>query len=350
MVYKKSPNVKISELKQNLGFVDESYVVASDVRKITQLENNHWIEESVLPREDRRTITNRQREIKRRLGRRIGPVVNTEYKELEHKIINSDSRITALNNIYKYVKPLSKKTILQFNQRHVGLIKEFFEELTEPERLKFKVLDDGDLVNFDESKKLLSPNELNTKLKPYFSSLKLSVEQVICSLEDLIRKSELAEKQSIQHSQKERAALASYNIRKTKHALQIVKRIQHLDNVYGKKLKGVKTFIKTEKGERPWPKYLVGNFKLCSFNAVSSLDSILNSNTVALPHISEVPLLQFGSMFLFSTDISVFFDIRKTISAHEFNKFRAFSHYESRMSKEYPVKNSIGFPYSYFNI
>ncbi len=340
----------MSALKQKLAFVDESYAVASDVRKITQIENNKWIEDSVLSSEDRRAIIKKQREIKRSLGRRIGRVVHAEYEELEQKIIDADSKISALNNIYKRVKPLSEKTILQFNHRYDGLIETFFEALTESERSKFKVLVDGDLVNFGESQKFLSPSVLNTKLKPYFSSPKYSIEEVICSLEDLIRKNELAEKQSIQHSQRDRAALAAYKIRKTKHALQIVKRIEHLDNVYGKKLKGVKTFIKTEKGELPWPKYLLGNFKLCSYNAISSFDSILNSNTVALPLINEVPLLQFGSMFLFSTDISIFFDIRKALSAHEFSKFRAFSHYESRLSKEYPVKNSIGFPYSYFNI
>ena len=350
LIYKKSTNVEMSALKQKLAFVDESYAVASDVRKITQIENNKWIEDSVLSSEDRRAIIKKQREIKRSLGRRIGRVVHAEYEELEQKIIDADSKISALNNIYKRVKPLSKKTILQFNHRYDGLIETFFEALTESERLRFKVLVDGDLVSFGESQKFLSPTELNTKLKPYFSSPKFSVEEVICSLENSIRKNELAEKQSIKHSQKDRAALAAYKIRKTKHALKIVKRIEHLDNVYGKKLKGVKTFIKTEKGELPWPKYLLGNFKACSYSGISSFNAILNSNTVALPHINEVPLLQFGSMFLFSTDISIFFDIRKVLSAHEFNKFRAFSHYESKLSKEYPVKNSIGFPYSYFNI
>ena len=39
LVYKKSTNVGVSVLKQKLAFVDESYVVASDVRKITQIEN-----------------------------------------------------------------------------------------------------------------------------------------------------------------------------------------------------------------------------------------------------------------------------------------------------------------------
>ena len=51
------------------------------------------------------------------------------------------------------ISPLSKKTILQFNHRYDGLIEEFFEALTESERLKFKVLVDGDLVNFGESQK-----------------------------------------------------------------------------------------------------------------------------------------------------------------------------------------------------
>jgi hypothetical protein len=145
------------------------------------------------------------------------------------------------------------------------------------------------------------------------------------------------------NGQRQRQREIMYKIRKLEHLKLLISRLARRFDIYGRKLKGVHAEINVAQKFIPWPKVLIGNFTTQTSNSSSCLCNILHAHTVSILPSGEVPTLQSEGIHIFCQDVTQTSQLIKSLSEHELNKFRPFSHYGMKMSPEYPFKNSIGF-------
>ncbi|GGF84179.1 hypothetical protein GCM10011338_40580 [Alteromonas lipolytica] len=347
--YKKSTKISVSDLKRDMPFLDETFVIASAVRTWAEFENLDILENMVFPKVERQKIKDKMRAIVRTYlpSLRGKAIMSPDYRNLQRLLDEEDKKLGEVKSIYAHVYPRSPKVILQYIKEKAPIIPAFFNQLPHSEQVQFKVICNNELIDYSPEAAPQGQSELQTRLKPYFGSQSFTVDEIKLQVKRSIVKAESAVRNAQENSQKQREKKASYKIRKLTQALSILERISRNTIIYGKKLKGVKSYIIVNGKTFPWPKYLLGNFKFQNRYVDGFNQSLLYLHSIVLPNTEEIPVLAIDNTFLFCEDATHYFDIKKVLSPHEFNKFRAFSHYEISLSPEYPVRNSIAFPYSY---
>ncbi len=275
-------------------------------------------------------------------------VQTKEYGELGNELVLAEQRVNKLSSNLKYVYPLTPKTILQYREDTFEKVVEFYEGLSMKEKSQFFSIQDNKLVNFAPDQPPVGKVSLETRLKPYYSKELFSVEEVTSELSRTIEKLKKSVLNSKKNGQKARASLTSRYLRKLIHNLSIIDRLNKKFSPHGRKLKGVDTQLVLGGTSYQWPKYIIGDFKSCSFGS-SIQKKIEVNNTVSLPtHLQAFPALEAGRFHLFFDKSYDALKIMDNISEHEWRKFRPFNHYEKTLSKEYPSKNSITFPFDFF--
>jgi hypothetical protein len=352
--YNKSTNRHISEIKRHVPFIDETFVIASSVRHRTEIKPLTLLEDIVLPKSERTHIQSEMRSIRKLFGRtnwRTQRAQRAQRDErhvyLARKLREADEGIRILKGIYARTSPLSAKLVIQYKMEKHGHTLNWFNSLSSSERKKVKVVHDGVLVDYKAEIKPERIVKLCTQLKPYFSNKELSSDMVFSRLDTIKQKLQISINNSIKNRQHFRRKEAEYKLRKLISFISIVARLIRSMEIYGKTIEGVKSHVKIDGKAFPWPQYLVGNFESVDAGFLSLNSSILTEHSVIIPASGEVPIASFDTLHLFCRNNKETLSALKLLSEHELNKFQAFSHYEISMSREYPLKNSIGFPYFY---
>lgn len=325
------------KIKRHLPFIDETFAIASSVRKMAKVTPLKLLEDIVLPASEKRLI---QKEMRSKR-------TDEKYIRAARELRLAEKKTETLKNIYSRTLPLSSKLILQYeNEKHAQVLA-FFNVLSGPERRNVKMVVDGQLVDYKEDIVPKIPVKLGTQLKPYFSNVELSFDLVLSHLSQAKQKAQDSVHNAIKNRHHQRRKVAAYKYKKLEHFISIVTRIERTVTVYGKTIKGVKSHIKLNDQLFPWPKHLIGNFERLNAGVLSYNRSILSEHSVIIPASGEVPILSFDTLYIFCRNSKETLSALAQLSPHELKKFQAFSHYETAMSSDYPIKNSIDFPYDY---
>jgi len=346
--YKKSINRKFNEIKCHVPFIDETFAIASSVRQQTKIKHQTLLENIVLPKSERTLIQSEMRTIRRSLNRKKWlPINDGRYVYLTRKLRDADEKIKILKGIYTRILPLSPKLIIQYkNEKHARILS-WFDSLPDSERKKVKIVHDGQLINYEAGIKPEGTFKLCTQLKPYFLNQELSPDMMLIHLDKIKRQLQTSISNTIKNRQHLRRREAEYKHRKLEHFISVVTRLGSSKKIYGKIIKGVKSHIKLDDKLFTWPQYLIGKFESVRSGVLTFNSSILSEHTVIIPASGEVPIVSFGALHIFCKDNKETLNAMALLTDHESNKFKAFSHYENSMSREYPIKNSIAFPSSY---
>lgn len=348
MSYKKSTVKSLDELKLHLKFVDETFTISSGMRKRTTIKNAEIIESIFLTKAARKEIENEKRAIRRKRGTaRWDEPKDDRYRHLENVLREANKRISYMIGIYRYVYPLSPKTVLQYEQEMHELLANEIAKLPYSEQRQVKLFHEGKLIEYSREVIPKGVVQLDTSLSPYYSNEKLTIAQIKNRLESAKVKIHSAILNAAKNGQAQRRKRAEYKLRKAEHALSLIARLDRKVVLYGRYLKGVKSFVILDGKTYNWPKYLIGNFKeartyVASFNAM-----LISKHSVVIPSSGEVPVIATEAIHLFCSEPSKTLEAINLMSEYEYKKFRPFSHYEVRMSEQYPLKNSIAFPYFY---
>tara|TARA_Y100000052_G_scaffold3482_1_gene2672 strand:- start:691 stop:1749 length:1059 start_codon:yes stop_codon:yes gene_type:complete len=351
--------MSISTLKNDHAFLDETYAVSSYVRDRTEVSFHDSMNNLFIPAEERVEIEKRMQKIRRRRknfvenidGQRsvpyYRPVQTKEYDELLSKLSEANSNLRMLSNNLKYVYPLTPKTIIQYRKPTYQKVVKFFNQLPAKEQAQFYVIRGYKLSKFEPNIIPRRQVELRTSLKPYYSKESYHLNEVEAELQRTLLKLKNSAINATKAGQNARVKAINYKVRKLAQISSIVSRLNGKYLLYGKILKGVKCEIEINGISYIWPKYLLGNFSHQSEHWYNH--SLLNANTVSYPKTLETfPILEVDKYHLFCEESIEALQLRKGLSDHIWRKFRPFSHYEMKLSKEYPQKNSTGFPYEYF--
>jgi hypothetical protein len=347
------------DIKKECIFLDETFVKSSNVRRDVNVQNTKLLRRTHLSGDDHRRLSKERTSFYRKVIRvsdRQSPRFNevshiqfvsnpqaTRFKEVGRILNDAEIDIEPSIDNYKFVYPLSKKTVIQYDEKKHDLIAHACERQDTKEKQQVKILRDGELVDYCKTIKPSGKHTLKTKLSPYYDHHQLSVEEVIGHNElvssKLIKSAENAQR----NGQRQRQCDIMCKIRKLKHLKLMIFRLARRFDIYGRKLKGVKAEINVAQKFIPWPKVLIGSFKTRASSISSWHDTILHTHTVSILQSGEVPALQCEGIHIFCEDVTQTSQLIKSLSQHELNKFRAFSHFGMKMSPEYPFKNSIGF-------
>lgn len=346
LCYKKSTQEVISEIKRHLLFIDETFTIASSVRQRTEVKPLQLLEDIVLPGSEKTLIQSEMRSIKRELNRkRWQPIKDERYINLARKLKEAEQGVKFLKSVYSRTMPLSPKLVVQYTTEKHLCTMNWLNLLCASEQNKVKVIRDGQLIDYVPGVQPEQEVKLHTQLKPYFSDKELSADIVLSHLDTIKQKLQKTINNTSKSRQHLRRKQAEYKYRKLNHFISVVNRLDRFVTIYGKSIKGVKSYIKLNEQLFSWPQYLVGKFEPVRSGLLSLNRSILSEHTVIIPASGEVPIVSFDTLHIFCKDSRESLGALKQLSPHELNKFQAFNHYEVSMSKEYPLKNSIEFPY-----
>lgn len=160
-------------------FLDETFVKSSNVRRYTNVENTKLLQDTHLSSEEHKRLLKEQRSFKRIQNR---PVLNPQaprFKKVSRMLNDAKIDIKPSINNYKFVYPLSKKTVIQYDEKKHDLITQACERLDAKEKRQVKILRDGELVDYCKTIEPTGKYTLETKLSPYYARHKLTVEEIM---------------------------------------------------------------------------------------------------------------------------------------------------------------------------
>ena len=353
----------LNEIKSQTVFLDETYVVSSIVRKNTKIlwDDINNIVDALYGKGEYQLLlkirNTERRSIKLEYKNDFGlrqQIEKRRLRELLPKLWEIKNEVESLQNTFKYVHPLSPKLIIGFQPKIVHILDELYAfKLTlsksTPKHLRSPIMQiiDGNLTPYYPGNKI-EQHRLGIVLKPYYVNKILQhidiIEELMCQKSKYLTSLKVA-KNANQYS---RCKAITSKLREVEQFHYLIDSIGKKYGFIGQKLKGVKTQLRINGRLADWPDYLVTNISRRDQSGDNRYSQYTTVNDFEVNNISSknIPAIALGRLHIFTEKLSDTIDLCRSLSAHQFNKFRPFSVCKDRLDSNYPLRNSVWWPES----